>query len=234
MQPILSIRNLTVNLKHHTIISNLSFDVQPGDNLTIIGPNGSGKTVLLKTILGGFIYEGEIKIAPGIKIGYVPQKIEADLHLPINLGDFLHAKARIIGEPASEIKAVVDSVGLDKEIFNKPIGQLSGGQFQRALVAFALLGKPNLILFDEPTASIDQTGEEQIYELIHKLQKQYKLTVVLVSHDISIVYQYATKVLCLNREGVCYGTPRKTLNPEVLKKLYGVPHQYYEHKHPHK
>jgi len=231
MKKILEVKNLTVNLKHHTVINNLSFDVNEGDNLTIIGPNGSGKTVLLKTILNNFIYEGVIKIPQGIRIGYVPQKIDADIHLPINLADFLHAKARIINEPSKSITSVVEAVGLEPETLKKPIGQLSGGQFQRALVAFALLGHPNLILFDEPTASIDQSGEEKIYELINKLQKKYKLTVILVSHDISVVYQYATKVLCLNKEGICFGNPQKVLNTDILKKLYGQPSKFYKHSH---
>jgi ABC-type Mn2+/Zn2+ transport system ATPase subunit len=110
-----------------------------------------------------------------------------------------------------------------------PVGHLSGGQFQRGLIGFALIGNPNVLLLDEPTASIDESGEEHIYELIHRLQEQFKLAVITVSHDLSFVYRYATKVLCLNRRSVCMGTPREALTPEVLEQLYGPSHGYYQH-----
>jgi zinc transport system ATP-binding protein len=110
-----------------------------------------------------------------------------------------------------------------------PVGHLSGGQFQRGLIGFALIGNPNVLLLDEPTASIDESGEEHIYELIHRLQDQFKLAVITVSHDLSFVYRYATKVLCLNRRSVCMGTPREALTPEVLEQLHGPSHGYYQH-----
>jgi ABC-type Mn2+/Zn2+ transport system ATPase subunit len=112
-----------------------------------------------------------------------------------------------------------------------PVGHLSGGQFQRGLIGFALIGNPNVLLLDEPTASIDEPGEEHIYELIHRLQDQYNLAVITVSHDLSFVYRYATKVLCLNRRSVCMGAPREALTPEVLEQLYGPSHGYYQHCH---
>ena len=100
---------------------------------------------------------------------------------------------------------------------------------QRALIAFALLGKPNVILFDEPTASLDQLTEERIYELIHELQEKLHITAILVSHDLSVVYRYANKVLCLNKEAICFGTPQEALDPKVLEKLYTSPHKFYHH-----
>ena len=105
---------------------------------------------------------------------------------------------------------------MTKRCCTTPVGHLSGGQFQRALIAFALLGKPNVLILDEPTASIDKPGEEQMYELVHRLQDEYGMTVILVSHDLSFVYQYATKVLCLNKVGLCFGAPEEALTPEVL------------------
>jgi len=116
-------------------------------------------------------------------------------------------------------------------MLNTPVGHLSGGYFQRGLIGFALIGKPNVLLLDEPTASIDEPGEEDIYELIHRLQDQYKLAVITVSHDLSFVYRYATRVLCLNKRSVCIGPPREALTPEVLEKLYGPSFSYYVHDH---
>jgi len=177
-------------------------------------------------------YRGEIVWAPGTRIGYVPQKIDADRHLPINLENLLSAKAAVLRLAPNEIAEIIQAVGLGEKILKTPIGHLSGGQFQRALIAFALLGKPNVLILDEPTASIDKPGEEQIYELVHRLQDKYEMTTIVVSHDLSFVYRYANKVLCLDRSGICFGAPEEALTPDVLEKLYG-PHKYFHHfNHP--
>lgn len=228
---ILTIENLTVRFDEDIIIKDIGFELNAGDNLAVIGPNGSGKTVLLKTLLGMFSYQGTITWAPNVKIGYVPQKIEADKHLPLTFSNLFDAKAEALKLPASEIRSTTEAVGLSGEILRIPVGHLSGGQFQKSLIAFALLGRPTILLLDEPTASIDQPGEEQMYELVHRLQKKYNLTVILVSHDLSFVYRYATKVFCLNKQGVCFGAPRDVLDQKTLDKLYGSTKKYYEHKH---
>ncbi len=231
MSQILKVENLTVDLDGVTIIENLNFELQNGDNMAVIGPNGSGKTVLLKTLLGIFPHNGKIEWAENTKLGYVPQKIDADRHLPIDLENLLSAKANILGLKKPDAELVIEETKITEKILKTPIGHLSGGQFQRALIAFALLGRPNVILLDEPTASIDQLGEEQIYELIHELQEKYGITIILVSHDLAIVYKYATKVLCLNKTGLCFGPPESTLTPEIFKKLYGEEHKYVHHMH---
>ena len=235
MSNILSVKNLSVRLEGETILRDVSFDVISGESLAIVGPNGAGKTVLLKTLLGMMPHEGKIEWAKGAKIGYVPQKIDADRHLPITLKNLIAAKAAILKfskeKADADIRTLSREVGLSDASVHTPIGHLSGGQFQRALIAFALLGNPNIILLDEPTASIDTPGEEQIYELIHELQDKYGMTTVLISHDISFVYKYATKVLCLNKRKVCFGTPAEALTPESLEALYG-PHKYFHHDHP--
>lgn len=230
MSEVLSVKNVQVKLDGQTILDNLNFEINEGDGLAIIGPNGSGKTVLLKTLLGLIPCEGKVEWRPDIRIGYVPQKIDADRHLPLNLRNLLVAKEKVLGLKTS-LADVAGDVGLPKTALEIPIGHLSGGQFQRALIAFALLGKPNVLLLDEPTASIDLPGEERIYELIHRLQDKYRMTVILVSHDLSFVYRYATKVLCLNKTGLCFGTPEEALNPQVLEKLYGGPQKYFHHIH---
>lgn len=231
MEKILTVKNVTVNLLGQTILQNLSLDLEKGTSLAIIGPNGSGKTVFLKTLLGIIPYDGQITWAKGVRIGYVPQKIEADRQLPLNLENLLRAKSEILKLRKSEINSITETVGLSPKLLKTPIGYLSGGQFQKALIAFALLGKPNVILFDEPTASLDQLTEENIYELMNELHEKQGLTTILVSHDLSVVYRYAHNVLCLNRENVCYGAPEKALNEETLRKLYGAPHKYHQHHH---
>ncbi|RJQ29678.1 metal ABC transporter ATP-binding protein [Candidatus Parcubacteria bacterium] len=228
---ILAVKNLDVRFENDVVLRDVSFGISRGESLAIIGPNGSGKTVLLKTLLGMFPHEGTISLAPNVRIGYVPQKIEADKHLPLNFKNLLQAKAEILKLPGSEIASTIDAVGLTAFILETPVGHLSGGHFQRCLIAFALLGRPNMLLFDEPTASIDLPGEEEMYELIHRLQEKYKLTAIIVSHDLSFVYRYATKVLCLNRRNICFGEPRDVLDTHTLEKLYGRPSAYYKHAH---
>ena len=229
MSPILDVKNLSLRFDTQRILDKLNFSLERGESLAVIGPNGSGKTVLLKALLGMLPYEGEVWWANDIRLGYVPQKIEVDKHLPMNLLDLFNAKAEIVAIEKDEIKRTVEVVGLSESALRTPVGHLSGGQFQKALIVFALLGKPNVILFDEPTASIDMPGEEQIYELLHRVQDKYGVTTIVVSHDVGFVYRYATKVLCLNQKGLCYGAPHDVLTVELLEKLYGASHKYYHH-----
>ena len=239
--PILKVENLAIGFDGTSILENVSFELDRGESLSVIGPNGAGKTAFLRALLGALPYQGKVTWAKDARIGYVPQKIDADRHLPVTFRNLLAAKMNVLGQnpksriqnPESEIKEIIQTVGLTEKILNTPVGHLSGGEFQRALIGFALLGKPNVLLLDEPTASIDVAGEEQVYELLHRLQDEFKFTVIVVSHDLSFVYRYATKVLCLNKAAICFGTPEEALTPEALEQLYG-PHKYYHHfHHPH-
>lgn len=226
---ILCVTNLQVTLANKGIIRNLSFQIDEGDCLAIIGPNGSGKSVLLNVLLHLLPYEGEVRWKAKARLGYIPQKIAPDRQLPVRVEDLLQAKARFLKLPPAELASVCEQVGLPPEIVGSPLGTLSGGQFQKALIAFALLGRPNVLLFDEPTASLDEITEERIYDLLHSLQTRNAITVILVSHDLSVVYRYANKVLCLSRGKPCLGTPREILTPEMLEELYGAAPRYYQH-----
>lgn len=226
--PILTISGLSVSFEGEPALRRVDFSLAHGESLAIIGPNGAGKSVFLRTLLGMLPHEGTITWAPDAKIGYVPQKIDADRHLPITFRNLLEAKAAVQKTSRATIKEIEKEVGLTEHILKTPVGHLSGGQFQRALIAFALLGKPNVLILDEPTASIDKPGEEQIYELIHRLQDRFGMTIILVSHDLSFVYRYATQVLCISRSGVHFGTPKEALTPEALEELYG-PHKYFHY-----
>lgn len=161
MKPInlLTVKNLYVTIEGKSIIENLSFELAERDALSILGPNGAGKTVLLKAMLNLLPYSGEITWAPGVRIGYVPQKLDADRHLPLTFANLFAAKCNTLKVAITDIKEVSESVGLTKQIREAPVGHLSGGQFQRGLIAFALIGKPNVLLLDEPTASIDEYSD---------------------------------------------------------------------------
>jgi len=223
--PILKVKNLNVRLKKEEIIKDLSFEVKEGDVLTILGPNGAGKTVLLKTLLGFLPYQGEIHWKPGIKIGYVPQRLPFIKDTPLNIKEFFKLK----GTKEKEIKENLSSVGLNKEFLNKKIGNLSSGQFQRVLIAWSLSLNPQVLLFDEPTTGIDIGGEETIYGLLEKLKKDKDLTILLVTHDLSVVYKFSNYVICLNKCPICQGFPKEILTTETLQKLYGEEVKFYEH-----
>ena len=227
--PLLSVTELNVAFGSRVVFRDLSFEVQAGDCLAVIGPNGSGKTVLLKALLHLVPYEGDIRWSSEARLGYVPQKIEADRQLPLRLRDLLAAKAAFLKLPGAAVDAVSSEVGMTEEVLNTSIGHLSGGQFQKALIAFALLGHPNVLLFDEPTASLDELTEERVYEMLHSLQLEKGMTVILVSHDLSVVYRYANLVLCLSKGTACMGPPKEILTPEMLENLYAAPPKYYRH-----
>jgi zinc transport system ATP-binding protein len=227
--PLLSVTNLHVAFGGRAVIENLNFEAQAGQSLAVIGPNGAGKTILLKALLGLIPYSGTIRWSSDARLGYVPQKIEADRHLPLRLRDLLAAKAAVLKLPSGELDRVSADVGLTPEVLGTSIGHLSGGQFQKALIAFALLGRPNVLLFDEPTASLDELAEERVYDMLHALQHDKGMTVILVSHDLSVVYRYADMVLCLSKGKPCMGPPREVLTPEMLEDLYAAPPKYYRH-----
>jgi len=230
LETILKVKNLRVILDQEEIISNLSFEVKKGDFLTIVGPNGAGKTVLLKTLLGFLPYQGEIIWQKNLKIGYLPQglsqlKVKG---LPPSVEDFFKSKKNVQKEKFSDFLKLV---GLSESLLKKGISELSFGQFQRMLVAWILIAKPEVLLFDEP-AGIDISGEENIYSILKNLWQEKKVTIFLVTHDLNIVYKYATTVLCLNKKSICcYGTPKEVLTPKNLEKLYGAEIKFYQHQH---
>lgn len=231
---LLTVRNLTVAFGNRVIIRDLNFEVAAGGTLAIIGPNGSGKTVLLKALLHLVPYEGHVLWSPDVRLGYVPQTISADRQIPLLVRDLLEAKANYLKLPRGNIREAADQVGLTTELMETSIGIVSGGQFQKLLIAMSLLGKPNVLLFDEPTASLDELEEERIYELLERLKRQRDLTILLVSHDLSVVHRSANLVLCLSKGASCLGTPDKILTQEILDAAYSAPQQYYLHRDDHR
>jgi zinc transport system ATP-binding protein len=228
-ETILKVENLNVKLDDELIICNLSFEVKREEVLTILGPNGAGKTVLLKTLLGIFPFKGKIEWAEGVKIGYVPQRVPFVKDFPISIEEFFKLKTK----DEKEIREVLKLVGFDEKFLKKNLGELSSGQYQRILVAWALIGNPDVLLFDEPTTGIDISGEETIYQLLERLKKEKNLTIILVTHDLSVVFKFSDYVICLNKCPLCQGKPKEVITPESLSKLYGQEIKFYEHYHGH-
>ncbi len=227
---LLEVKNLNVSLDREEVLKNLSFQVKKGEILTVLGANGAGKSVLLKTLLGFLPYEGNVTWYEKQKIGYLPQGLNQlrVKDLPLTVFDFFSLKN--LSPTREELESFLKLVGLEENILSKRAGSLSGGQFQRMLVAWVLVSHPNVIFFDEPTTGIDIGGGETIYSLLHSIWEKEKLTIFLVTHDFNIVYKYSTNVLCLNRkEHFCFGPPKEILNPEMLKQIFGKEIKLYEH-----
>jgi len=229
---IIQIKNLSVTRGNQVVVQNVNANINARDIVAIIGPNGAGKTTLLKCILGLLPYTGDIKVF-GKKpaqalcdVGYVPQRLSFSKHFPLTVREFLQLS---VIEAASIPKALRE---VEMQAYaNRSLDKLSGGQFQRVLIARAIMNNPKLLLLDEPTAGVDQEGEKDFYEIIKHQNKAHNATVIMVSHEVNVVYKHATQVLCLNKNLCCMGKPKEILTKEVLEKLYGKNSAIRQHKH---
>ena len=233
-QKILTVSGLRVEFNNHVILKDISFEITRDDTLAVIGPNGAGKSVLFRALLNLIPYEGTITWAKDAKIGYVPQKLSVAKDLPLTVNEFLHFKENSHDKVDEAIKSVgflneSEHLHNDKRVLGTRLGDLSGGELQRVLIAYAILDNPNVLLFDEPTAGVDVSGEETIYDLMHKLQEKDDLTIIFISHELQVVNHYANNVLCLNKENISFGSPMDVVNKETLAKLYGE--EVHLHKH---
>lgn len=227
---IISVKGLSVFYDDKPILENINFTLEKGRSLVVIGPNGSGKTTLLKAILDIVPYQGEIEVKKGVRIGYVPQKMDIDRDLPITVKEFLELRVDKKKKRTFLFKEALSFVKLKPKILSSKLSTLSSGEIQRVFIVWAIIERPDLLLFDEPTASVDIAGQEVIYDFLGDLQRQYSTSLILISHDLNVVYSHADEVLCLNHNQVCYGPPSEALTPEVFTKLYGH-HRFYHHNH---
>jgi zinc transport system ATP-binding protein len=231
---VLTVKGLSVALDDQPIVQNVSFTLKQGEALAVIGPNGAGKTVLFRSLLGLLPYTGQVQWREGVKIGYVPQRFSVDRSAPISAMEFFLLQSPHFWRPNAEFTQQLDQelelMGLDRRVLGKALGELSGGETQRVLIASALLEKPSVLLLDEPTAAVDAGFEETVYALLHRVQMERGTALLLISHDLSVVYRYAQRVLCLNKSVVCQGSPVEALNPQALATLYGEA-SFYHHEH---
>jgi zinc transport system ATP-binding protein len=228
----LEVDRLTVQFGTTRVLHDLTFTIPAGAGVAVIGPNGAGKTVLFRALVGAIPHEGTVRWAPGTRLGYVPQKLDLERDLPVTGRDLLRARGRLAGVRGEEALATLGRVSLAPRVLDTPIGMLSGGQFQRLLMAFALVGNPTVLLLDEPTAGVDEPGQEQLTQAVRRLQEREGVTVLMISHDLSVVYRYATAVLCLSHVRMCFGPPRTVLTPDTLADLYGSPVGLHIHDEP--
>jgi zinc transport system ATP-binding protein len=229
----LEVKNLIVKFGEQEIIKNISFALPEGTITALIGPNGAGKSVLLKTILRLYPYQGEIKIfgENHLKklslIGYVPQVYNPDPVLPLTVFEFL----KLTSNNENKIMQVLTEIDITN-LKNKSLYQLSGGQMQRVLFARAILHEPKILLLDEPVSSTDIVGQKEFYEIIKHLNQEKGVTILITSHEITIVHTFAQRVLCLNRSLVCDGPITDVFKEEILKKLYQRNIFIYPFNHP--
>lgn len=224
----IKVNSLSYKFNDFTALEDVSFEIAKGEIVAIIGPNGSGKTTLIKNIIGvleptagSVIIDDKKPKEIRHKIGYVPQKFEFDKSIPISVYEFMGLeKCGKAGHSHKNITKVLSEVGLTG-MNKKQLGSLSGGQFQRVMIARALLHEKEILIFDEPSTGIDIAGEKTIYDLIKKINEERGTTCLIVSHELNIVNKYTKKVICLNKKMICFGTPETVITKETLEKLYG-------------
>ncbi len=230
----MEVKNLSVSFGDVNVLEDVDFVLKKGDVMTIIGPNGAGKTILVKSILGLIEHKGGVEFLgePIIKkideIGYVPQRLDFDRTFPITAQELMNLVSKKADPKNMEV--VCNHLEVDK-LLSKKIGTLSGGQMQRVLIARAVSGNPKLLIMDEPTAGVDIGGVKSFYDIVEHLNKEHDITIILVSHEIDMVYSLANKVLCLNKKMICVGSPKEAINKNVLEKLYGGSVGPKEHTH---
>ncbi len=225
---LLEVKNLSVEFeKGKKVLDNVSFDVKKGEVVSLIGLNGAGKTVLLKSIVGLVKpTSGEIKKHTD-NIFYIPQKIDLDTSFPLNVREL----CKLFGAEKSYEK-YLKSVGMDG-FLNAAVSELSGGEYQRVLIAIALSRKPDLLLLDEPVSGIDVVGEKSFYSLVKEIGEEFGPAIILVSHNIHLVINNADKVLCLHDHSCCVGDPKDVKKTAQFKEIFGEHLQPYIHKHDH-
>ncbi|HSM86884.1 MAG TPA: ATP-binding cassette domain-containing protein [Candidatus Limnocylindrales bacterium] len=227
--PVLTVRDLGVDAGGRNILRGVSFDLEEHSSLAIIGPNGSGKTLLLKALLGLLPFSGHAAWRAGMRLGYVPQKIYADPQLPLRVRELLVAKAKVQHLSPELIDNAIAWTAI-QDLIDRRLGSLSSGQLQRVLIAFALAGAPDALLVDEPTSSLDELAEERLYELLTRTRDERGTTLLLVSHDLTLVRGIATHVLCVSGGTAAFGAAEEMLSPQVLERMYGQPLEFHSHR----
>ena len=231
---LISVSGLEVSRGGRKVLRNVDLAISPAEIVTVVGPNGSGKSTLLHVLVGSLRAEaGRIERRRGLKIAYAPQRLHVDETLPLSVGRFLDLPRR---RPSDEAVRALARAGLP-DLRDRPVTQLSGGQFQRVLVARAVLSRPDLMILDEPTQGLDQPGAAGFYRLIEDVRDELGCAVLMVSHDLHVVMSASDRVVCLNGHVCCEGAPEVVSSAPEYRALFGFGTQgalaLYRHAHDH-
>ncbi|KEJ90158.1 metal ABC transporter ATP-binding protein [Sulfitobacter donghicola] len=227
-------KDLTLAYGGNTVLRDVNIEINRGEIVTIVGPNGSGKSSLLRALIGAAKpAKGIVTRAEGLKIGYVPQSLSIDATLPLSVKRFLNLPSRVSKEAA---RVALEDAGVP-ELASRQLGALSGGQFQRVLLARALLQSPDILILDEATQGLDQPGAAQFYRQIESVRQTRGCAVLMVSHDLHVVMAASDRVLCFNGHVCCQGTPQVVADAPEYRALFGTGTQgalaLYRHEHDH-
>lgn len=231
---LISVQDLSVAYGASTVLRGVRLNVEPAEIVTIVGPNGSGKTTLLRAMIGAIAAsKGSIVRRHGLRIGYVPQKLHIDKTLPITVERFLRLTDKIA---KAECIQALKQAGVPN-LLNRQMSQLSGGQFQRVLLARALTGRPDVLLLDEATQGLDQSGSAAFYKQIEAVRNTTGCAVVMISHELHVVMSASDRVICLNGHVCCEGTPAMVASAPEYRALFGSGTAgalaLYQHNHDH-
>lgn len=233
-EPLVSLANAGVRRDGTWLVRGVDLAVRPREIVTLIGPNGSGKSTTAKMALGIHAPdEGTARRRPGVRVAYVPQKVSVDWTLPLSVERFLSLTARVRGADA---EAALAATGIP-HLRHAEVRNLSGGEFQRALLARAICRKPDLLVLDEPVQGVDYSGEIALYELIKRIRDDLGCGVLLISHDLHVVMAATDHVICLNGHVCCQGAPVAVASSAEYRRLFGGRASdtlaVYEHHHDH-
>ena len=231
---LIQVERLSVRYGARTALSDVSLRIAANEIVTIVGPNGSGKTSLLRAIIGAIQPSaGRIVHADNLKIGYVPQKLHIDDTLPITVSRFLKLPSGVAG---ADVEYALKKAAVP-ELEHAQLSQLSGGQFQRVLLARALIGRPNLLLLDEATQGLDQRGSASFYQQIETVRQATGCAVLMISHELHVVMSASDRVICLNGHVCCEGAPAAVASAPEYRALFGTGTggalALYRHEHDH-
>jgi len=233
-QPLIRADKLILRRGGRMIVDNVGITISAGEIVTLVGPNGAGKTSLVRLLLGLMAPDsGTISRAPGLTIGYVPQRLAANAAIPLTVGRFLQLTARA---DASATSALLMEVGAG-HLEGAQVSDLSGGEFQRVVLAKALMGNPQFLVLDEPVQNVDYTGEAELYRLIETIRDVRGCGVLLVSHNLHVVLGASDRVVCLNHHVCCSGMPESVAQHPEYERLFGrkaaEAFAIYAHTHDH-
>jgi zinc transport system ATP-binding protein len=249
--PIFDVKNLTFKVGTQTILENISFEIFNGEYIAIIGPNGGGKTTLIRMLLGlekptsGSIKIFGKKIASfkdWHKIGYVPQRASlVDTNFPATVEDIVKmgrvAKRKLLSLPSKEDKERVYDAMLKMDILDlkeRMVGTLSGGQRQRVMIARALASSPEILILDEPNTGVDVKSQQRFYKLLAKLNKEEGITILFITHDIGVIADDIGRLFTINQKATICNDPKKMLSCDDMSELYGIEaHLLHNHRHEH-